>query len=240
VAVYDEWNQVVTAILKEVHQLDPDIYDPDDLDIHRDQITSNGNRVIRYMWGLRDWTFKYIRDADIVVPANAHESNDLPADWVNEGRQGGLWTNFDPRYQVKWARAGAVRNMIASAPDETGAPRWYSVIGLRKLIIFPKNAAEQAFKADYEMQAPTLDAPGDVGDVGNLDALPYQWRHVLYEGTAAREYRDAGDLGQSAVSSEDFKTGLFDMICGEAQGKPGAEIMPPYAGAPVETDWMDW
>jgi hypothetical protein len=238
--VFDEFNQLVTAVLQDEHSLDPEIYASGDLSRHRRRITRSGNRVIKRMWGLRDWTFKYVDAEEITLLANTNEVL-LPQAWVNEGRQGGVWTRDEPRYPLRWARSGVVRNMIQSGPPEDGQPIYYSVSGQtqRKLLVTPKDGVDRVLVLSYEAATPTL-LDGDSGDIGNIDCLPFQWRHILYEWIVAREMKAKGSLGEYAEQMRDVAESLFDMVCNEHQGKPGLENAPPYAGAPIESDWLEW
>jgi hypothetical protein len=240
--VFDEFHQLVTAILRDEHQLPIEIYGVTDLDRHRARITRSANRVFRRIWGLRDWTFKYVEDGVVTIPAGTHEGN-LPAGWVNEGRQGGVWTREEPRREVTWKRAGLLRNMVNTNPNEEGLPLHYSVIagavGAHRLLVFPKDSVDRELLVSYEKATPLLvDDPGGPS-IGEIDALPYQWRHVLYEWTVAREMKAKGDLSSYGEQMREVGESLFDMVCGEHQGKPSQEWMPSYAGAPMESDWMD-
>ena len=90
-------------------------------------------------------------------------------------------------------------------------------------------SANTPIKVTYKSMAPTLE---DSGADAGLSLLPVDWRDtVLYEWIVLEEMRAKKDLEEIPAQAEVLKAGIFDMVCGERQGKPWEQTMPRYAGS---------
>lgn len=206
----------------------------------RAQILSSLADEVIQVWNLHDWRFRYIDD-DITIPAAGGSDDgytgELPGDWSNEGRQGGVWLADPDRGQLRWKRRQEVIDLQRTYPDITGIPEWYTVTGTDTLSVYPKQIANRTLHVSYEQAAPNL--TDSATDSGGLEAFPAQWiRSVLLSGTILREMLRKGRSELAAAQAEMYKNALFTMVCQERQGKPWEDVLPRFAGS--SDVYMDW
>lgn len=229
----DGTDDLIDAVMMDVHHIDQSKLAAAANTKLRARLLREAQRALLPIWSARDWSFKYVEATVSLTTAN---DVSLPAAWGDEGRQGGVWNQAlqDP---IPWARAGEVTTMLRQNPSLSGPPRLYTVIDAYKLRVFPTPDQTYTIQLRYEQKVPVLtDA-----EPGNLDALPYQWRGVLFEALAERECAAKGDSEGRATYRERYARALYDMMCGADQGKPWPLEVPRHpATASLGGDIWSW
>lgn len=229
-------NELVSTVLTDLHQVSSLKVAAAAYASWRARLIREERRVITRVWNLRDWMFTYVEANDILIPAGQSDfdlTTPAAGSWVTDGQDGGLWMTAEPQSPLEWRRPGIINSMLQANPTETGVPRLYTVTGQRTLRVFPRVAADTPFFAIYKRTppAPSDTASSGAGDDG-LQLIPIQWREsVVYEWVVLREMRAKGDLASIPAQAEEVKQGIFDMCCGERQGKPWEQNMPRFPGS---------
>lgn len=222
---------LIDLVLTKHHQMDLAIDNPQtEL---RARVLDNEQDACNVLLTFRDWTFRYVEDT-LVIPANA-TTVELPTQWANEGRQGGVWAT-NPEYQVMWRRLGDLIDMVNRDPNARGLPQFYSVEGLRNLRVFPAPSADMTVNLAFKVNA--ILCEDDVAGEGCL-IFPEMWRRsVLYEMVVEREMQDKGELDSLTIQQGKIRTALYNMTCDEQQGQPEDRRVPHYVGTPdLENSW---
>jgi hypothetical protein len=200
----------------------------------RARLLKNANTVIKSLYNLRDFTFRYVDGATVDIAALGNDVS-APADWANEGRDGAVRLASDGT-PLTWRPVRDVRQRQQDNLNNTGVPSYYSVDLLRKIIVDIKVAALTTLRLHYQKATPTLT---DANPGGLVAALPAEWHDLLYEMVVLRELNDKGDQGRLTVQAELVKNMVFDMVCTERQGQNVPEDLPRYPGS-SDVGLDDW
>jgi hypothetical protein len=198
----------------------------------RRRITRNLQRVAIRLWNMRNWTFTYVdlTDGSLVLTVANNSEVDLPAEWANEGKDGGVWLFDEPKTPLRWRRSGEIAHYRNGHRAE-GTPELYTVVGLRKLQGWPFATGDTKLSLRYQATAPII-ADSDDPDTNGLSRFPADWRDtVLYEWLVWYEMKDKGDVAGMASQWELVRDAILDMCCKEHQGKPWEEHLPRFEGS---------
>lgn len=189
---------------------------------------NNLAKAARRLWRLRDWSFTYVDDSSVVIPADGFEAT-LPAPWANDGVDGGFFTLNDPKHPLVFRRSGMLTELIRTSAEK-GDPKFYTIVGLSKIQVFPPVSVSTPLYSRYKSVCPPIVdqvAPGD-----GLSSFPIDWRDtVLYEWLVWYELKDKGDVQQMGAQWDIVKDAIFTMCIEERQGKPWDEDLPRFAGS---------
>jgi hypothetical protein len=148
--------------------------------------------------------------------------------WSNEGWQGGVWIPSETR-AVGWVRMGQLRALQQENPNEIGPPQVYTVVGNRNLVVWPPPAGDTSLVVVYEIMCPAIT---DSASPSGVELFPAEWRDLcLYQGTAAKEFKDKGDLQAYPVEFAEYIKNRETMCIQEAQGKPQTRDLPVHPSA---------
>lgn len=229
---------LIDEVLVQHHQINPAKVSSQTMLPARARILRNTQRVINNWWGLRDWNIKYITDSPVALPASGDGLVTLPAEFANEGQDGGVWITGSDPWRVQWRRSGEVRNWRASFPDDRGRPNVYTVSGLRTAMFYPRPDQNYSLLVSFVRSAPILsdraesDAPDPDEDPGGIDNVPVDIvRSVLLSGTIFWECVDKGDTQALQVWQGNLGQGVENSCLNLRQGKPEVQTLPRYAGS---------
>jgi len=200
----------------------------------RARLLREERRAIRELWHLRDWTFAYVEADDIVIASGGTDfdlTTPAAGSWLADGVDGGVWTVNGDKRPLVWMRQGRL-NMLKQTSNETGPPRFYTVIGNKTLRVWPPPTESTTLFACYKSMAPTpMDDEGGVDDDGLL-RIPLDYREsVIYEKVVLKEMEAKGDVQSVAMQAAKIESNIFSMVCNERQGKPWEQNMPRFAGS---------
>lgn len=193
------------------------------------RVVESMSDVAMGLWSLRDFTFRYLEVNPFAVAAGENDV-DLPDEWVNEGKQGGIWRLDGTLGRVRWRPLHIVTASLRTRPDETGDPAIYSISGLRKLRMFPAPAADTNLAILMLRSMPALIAEPDTDEVDGALTFSEQARLAIYRGAAAEESRRKGNIAEYGLWTRRFDAAVFDLCCNEQQGQPEPGFLPRYAG----------
>jgi hypothetical protein len=209
----------------------------------RAQVLSSLADELHAIWYLHDWTFRYVDTTVTLKKLNLPDDDGyhaaLPADWANEGRDGGVWLTDPDRGQIQWKRSGEITDLQRTYPDIVGVPEWYAVEGVRNLTVYPKTTgADRSLYVRYQQTVPNL--VDETTDAGGLDVVPIDWiRGALYLGTVVREMVRKGQNELVAAQAQLYQNAVYSLVCSERQGKPWQDYLPRFPGSSdVYYDWF--
>lgn len=220
-------------IIANVHGMNVDTMSTTALNRLTSRIVETMSDVLMGLWALRDFTFRYLEVNPFSMTAGENDV-DLPATWVNEGKQGGIWRVGDPTGRIVWRPLHQVTDMLRRCPNERGIPRFYAISGLRKLRMFPPSDRDIDLSILMLRGSLTLivdpDEDADPPEVDGMTLVSELMRLAVYRGTAGEESRRKGDIAEYSLWTRRYDTAVFDLICSEQQGSPEPGFLPRYAG----------
>lgn len=200
----------------------------------RVRVLRNTQKALGRLWHLRDWTFTYVENGVVTLAAVGDDTGDLPAEWADEGQQGGAWLDTENQ-PLTWKRSGTIASMKQTSDGGSGVPQYYTVIGMRKLAVWPPTDTDgRVVNVRYRSRPPLLvDSTDGQGDPApsNLELFPWDWRELLYEMVVLREMLAKGDVASIPAQERLVENGIFAMVTTERQGKPGLQSLPRYEGS---------
>lgn len=192
----------------------------------RARILQYAQEVFDYVWGFRDWRFKYrtttvtLTTGSTTTPSKAQ----LPADFSAIGRHGLVldsdgnpWEEEFPQnihYLQRSTGAGEVPYLYSILDFDTTNDRYY--------LQAPNVGSDTTLRIYYEAVAPTL--VDSTTSSNNLPKIPAQYHNiVLVPGVLVKTRKSIGDPRDY---TQDFREGLNEMVRMENHFKTNRKQLP--------------
>ncbi len=207
--------------------------------VNRRRAKFHAQRAVNYVWGYRNWAFKWVTDAAVTVTAGV---GDLPSNFLSFGKSGGAFLGAGLPI-LRWK---SPKDMAAlrAAIGQSGQPNFYSIAatvpligttgGTRTIYTYPLDT--RTLTLVYERKCPTLldsTLPEDAADLATygsgLEEIPEPWHlSVIYEGTVYFSMLDKGNA-LAAAQMGIWKAGLKQMCEVEHTGLEAEHNLVPYS-----------
>jgi hypothetical protein len=227
---FDNTKAIRDQVIGNVHGIDINRISSVTLDFLSARILETMNDVAVGLYALRDWTFRYLEVTPFALLPGVNDV-DLPAAWVNEGKQGGVWRLGEPLGRATWRPLHFVTDQLRRYPNESGPPQIYAVSGLRKLRMFPPPDGNMSLAILMLRSMPALVMDPVNPEDDGMTTFPELMRLAVYRGVAGEECRRKGDVAEYPLWIRRYESAVFDLLCSEQQGAPEPGFMPRYAGS---------
>jgi hypothetical protein len=201
----------------------------DDLPPSDGNNTPRRARVLQYLqevcedvWNYHEWLFTYKRTTAFSLTASA-TAIDLPSDFLEIGRHGGLWENAGDHH---WTEVGPQELSAVREGSTLTTPRIYSIFGINgtsglKTIQVISSGSTRTMTLVYRFLFPTLT---DETDDAGLKNVPLQYHNsVLLAGVTAKTRESSNDARDWQSK---YIRGLGYMVARELPGKSAVAKVP--------------
>lgn len=177
-----------------------------------------------YVHNFREWRWTYSFESPGVTLIAGNGIAEMPADFMEWGRHGGMWRSSDQTPYRELHMAHLMKTKVQNTQNQHIPV--FSVIGAFVNFAYTLDAAasNQAFDTFYRLTPQVLE--DDPGNVNTAFELPDQYIHtVILPGTRFLMQQSKADVKDGEYGGQ-FKDGLQQMLVIENRKKTAADLMP--------------